>query len=229
LNTFFPLDIPGTFSRAVIQKFCAVLGIGFCAYMFLTVSVRSGERTSILSTDQAFVDAEGYFKGMVEPEPGGSKLHLQEFHRIAVKNGKPVWEIRADDAQYYSKEGVTYLNNAKLIVYRDKDSRVHLQAKSAKLHMIDKSLSKAELVGNIVVSWDGGFTVRTELALYDVTNEEITAPEHVTIQGSGYLIEGEGLEVRLDSQRFMLARQVNSKFTADAKAPEGELFEALGK
>ena len=196
-------------SREILRKASFASILLFCGYVVLTVSLRSSKRKSIFTTEDAFASGSG-----------GSRLHLQEFRRVAVKNGRPVWEVEATDAQYYSKEGVTHLNDVDLIVHREKDSKVRLEAKSAKLLSQDEALARAELVGNIIVALDNGLVLKTELAVYDVAAGKIVAPERVEIQGKGYSIEGEELTANLEAQVIKISKNVVSVFTNEAKAPQ---------
>lgn len=211
-------------SREILRKVSLVSALLFCSYVLVTVSLRSRQRKSIFTTDDAFASSSDQFAGMAEPGVGGSRLHLQEFHRVAVKNGRPVWEVDASDAQYYSKEGVTHLNDVKLVVHREKDSKVRLEAKSAKLLSQNDTLARAELVGDIVVSMDSGIVLETQLALYQVLAGKISAPERVKIQGEGYSIEGDELTADLQAQVVRISRNVASVFTSGAKAPMGEFL-----
>src|SRR5262249_31587719 len=43
--------------------------------------------------------------------------HIQTFHRVKVKNGRMVWEIKADDAQYYDKENSVVVRSPEVSVY----------------------------------------------------------------------------------------------------------------
>ncbi len=207
-------------SREILRKASFASILLFCGYVVLTVSLRSSKRKSIFTTEDAFASGSDQFAGMAEPGSGGSRLHLQEFRRVAVKNGRPVWEVEATDAQYYSKEGVTHLNDVDLIVHREKDSKVRLEAKSAKLLSQDEALARAELVGNIIVALDNGLVLKTELAVYDVAAGKIVAPERVEIQGKGYSIEGEELTANLEAQVIKISKNVVSVFTNEAKAPQ---------
>lgn len=211
-------------ARNVIRKSSLGLALLFCAYAAVTVSVRSSQRKSIFTASDASASGMDYFAGMDEPETAGSRLHLQEFHRIAVKDGQPVWEVEASDAQYYSKEGVTHLNDANLTVHREGGSKVRLQAKSAKLLSNEGTLARAELVGDIVVELEKGLVIKTDLALYYVLRSQISAPGHVIIQGEGYSIEGDELTADLAAQTLKLSSNVVSVFTPGAKAPEREIF-----
>lgn len=63
---------------------------------------RSSVRKSVI-TSQALVasNSEG---GEDEGEGLLSKLQLQDFHRVEIKDGKPLWEIKAKDAKYFPLE-----------------------------------------------------------------------------------------------------------------------------
>ena len=211
-------------SRDIVRTASLAFALLFCGYVVVTVSFRSRQRTSIFSAVDAHATAANQFAGMAEPSAEGSKLFLQEFRRIEIKNGQPAWEVEATDAQHYSKEGVTHLNDAKLIVYREQDSKVRLTAKSAKLRSQGDTLARAELLGDIVVSLDSDLVLETQLALYHILTGKITAPERVNILGEGYSIKGDKLSANLNAQTLKLSGNVVSVFTPGAKAPDRALL-----
>jgi LPS export ABC transporter protein LptC len=214
VSTYMP-DVVGPRFRRLTRRFAASFGVTYCLFLILSIAAASSKRHSVLGGSEA-ASADSFFAGLPEVAAGVSKLRLQDFHRVAIKEGKTIWEVKASDAQYYSSEGITHLDNAALTLYQADNTKVALQANSAKLHMGDGGLSRAELLGGVVVRWDSGLTVESEAALYELAKGEITAPDHVKIFGDGYNVEGDVLRVLVEDQRLTLARNVQSVFTARA-------------
>lgn len=215
----------------VLSRLSAFAGGCFIVVCFILVLINSSERSSVLQAATSTSKAESYFAGLPEPGGGSSRLRLQEFHRTAIKDGRTVWEIRARDAQYYSAEGITHLDRAALVLYQEDDSRISLKADSAKLHMANEGLSRAELLGEVEVIWENGMRITTDAALYEVATSVISAPGEVHITGDGYEVEGVGLRALVDQQKIRLAREVSTVFSQ--RRGEGEtgasaLFKKLG-
>ena len=199
--------------RNLLRKLSAGLGLGFLLLLIAMVLINSSKRSSVLGADTSSSMSEEYFTGLSQPGSDSSRLRLQDFHRVAIKDGRTIWEVRASDAQYYSAEGISHLNKASLILYQKDDSTIALKADAAKLHMTESGLSRAELLGNVVVNWENAMQIHTESALYELESSKISAPEWVKIDGDGYIVEGEGLYAHIDEQRVTLARNVKSVFT----------------
>lgn len=205
-------------SRHSLQRYSLVLLIVFSVYLVGSVAVRSRDRRSIFTAANAYA-SQDVFSDIREPGGGGSKLQLKDFRRVAVKNGKPAWEIQASEAEFYSREGVTNVNNATMVMHRDNASDVSVRARSAKLHMTKDSLDRVELAGETHVEMDNSVKFRTEVALYEVDRGKIFAPGAVQIVGDGYIIDGESLQADIGEQVIQLARNVRCVFETSAKLP----------
>lgn len=201
------------------------LAVGFLVFLGFMVYTRSKDRQSVIhpinsaATNSAVVSANaGSGK---DSDAGNSELHLQEFHRVEVKDGRTLWEVRAQDARYFVDQGVTQVNEVMLRVYRENGSPLDLRAKAAKLHLQNDSLKEVELQGSISVQDQDGFSVYSELAYFDVSQGVIRSPSRVIVKGQGYELEGVGMELLLESQQVSLVEQVRSEFTLGAKPPVG--------
>ena len=155
----------------------------------------------------------------------GSKLHLQDFHRVEVRNGRPVWEVSAKEAKYYAEQAVTHVNDASVVIYRPGNSTIRLSSKSARLYLQGKNIGKMHLEGDIRIVLDNGMTVAAGMAVYDASTAKVRAPGPVTISGKGYEIKGEGLDLNVDSQLVRLEREVGSSF--DPQAEMGKVSSSL--
>jgi LPS export ABC transporter protein LptC len=205
--------------RGLLQKFFLAATVTFLVVLMFTVVIRSNTRRSVLSEGR-ITDSAAAFADLEET---GTRIHLQDFHRVEVKDGRPVWEVRAKDAQYFAQERVTHINDSSVIVYRRDHSSVRINAASAKLYMTEESIERAELEGNVVVDLGESVTVTTDMAVYQARTRQIMAPGRVSIEGNGYEVKGARLSLDLDSQLVTLSERVTSRF-----APRAELPVSLG-
>ncbi len=146
-------------------------------------------------------------------------LFLQDFHRVEVKNGKPMWEVRARDARYYAGEQLALVTDPALTVYRKKRSKVELKSDAGKLHLDGDSLTRAELEGNIVIQVDESLTFTTDQAVYNRTEGTLTAPGRVMFSGPGYQVEGSGFRLSLVDHTVEIYSDVSSEFRHGAQVP----------
>lgn len=215
--------------RRFVRFGASTLAAAYFVFLIVTITYRSSQRSSVLGGG-GVTSNETLFAGLPAPSAGVSRLRLQEFHRVAIKGGQTIWEVRAKDAQYYSGEGITHLDSAALTLYQKDNSKISLAAESAKLHMSEGGLSRAELLGGVVVSWDSGMKAETEAALYELEKSEISAPDTVRISGDGYDIRGKGFRALVNEQQVTLARDVESVFTAGSgEGPTGRGAKSLLK
>jgi LPS export ABC transporter protein LptC len=201
--------------RGLLQKCFLAATATFLLILIITVIFRSNTRRSVLSESRA-TDSGAAF---AELEETGTRVHLQDFHRVEVKEGRPVWEVKAKDAQYFAQEGVTHINDSAVVVYRPDRSAVRINAASAKLYMSEESIERAELEGNVVVNLGESVTVTTDMAVYQARTRKIVAPGRVSIDGKGYEVTGERLSLDLDSQLGTLSERVTSRFAPKAELP----------
>lgn len=204
------------FGRGLVQKVFFTATVAFALVLMLTVGIRSEARRSVLS------DRGEGSSGVMgsDPDETGTRIQLQDFHRVEVKDGRPVWEVRAKDAQYFAQQRLTHVNDSAVTVYRRDRSVVHINAASAKLYMTQESVDRAELEGNVVVNLGESGTVKTDMAVYQARTREIVAPGRVNIEGSGYEVTGERLNLDLERQLVTLSERVKSRFSAKAEIPK---------
>lgn len=146
-----------------------------------------------------------------------SGLFLQDFHRVEVRDGKPVWEVKAKSARYFRTEDLALVNDLALIVYKAKETSVKIQANAAKLYLNTDALKRAELEGSITVDLDQTLQVKTEMATYRKDKNSVIAPGAVKIVGKGYEISGGKMRVSLENQVVELSDGVQSVFSQAEK------------
>lgn len=197
-----------------VQRAClGVLG-SFILLVSVIVFSRSMGRQSLV-----FRDDSAYNSAVAPPTSGGSELHLQEFHRVEVKNGKKMWEVRAHDARYFPADSIVQVNDAEVMVYQTKGEPVGFRAKSARLLLAGDSLQSAELEGNVIVQVTSTVNFQTEVALYDSKDGSMSAPGAVNIKGDGFSLTGEGLALSIPDQVIRINQNVSSQFESGAKLP----------
>jgi len=144
--------------------------------------------------------------------------HMQNFHRIKVKNGHMEWEIKADDAQYYQKQNEIVVRVPEVTIYTEEGvQRAWLTGKEAHLGLVDdgKEVGSMELRGDVVL-WLDDLELRTETATYDRDRDLITAPGAVIITGRTMNVNADGMEVDVTPQRIRLLENVHTLLKPNA-------------
>jgi LPS export ABC transporter protein LptC len=207
----------------IAQRGFLVCGILYLIFLFASAAVNSRGRNSLSSINSFAANGS---QSVISHREGDdvSKLRIQDFHRLEVKGGRPVWEIRASDANYFHLQGTTHVNDASVTVYRPKQKPVRLHSDTARLTINGSSLLGATLEGHVNVEIEGSLQANCEVAEYEAATRLIKAPDKVNIHGDGYEVIGAEMEMQIDSENIRLRRNVLSRFEPGAKAPTGVGF-----
>ena len=142
--------------------------------------------------------------------------HIQNFRRVKLKNGKAVWEVKAEDAQYFEGDRQIVVRNPQVTFYLEGEGRhAELVGAEGRLTLDGKELEAVTLEGNVVLVIDD-LEFRTEEAHYDHANDRIAASGIVTIRGKTLDVRGLGLEVDVTPRRVRLLRDVHTVLKSNA-------------
>jgi len=151
--------------------------------------------------------------------PGVSQ-HIQDFRRVKVKDGRKVWEVAAQDAQYFDEDKTVVVRGAVLQWFLKDGRTVGLRGAEGRIVLEGREVSRIELTGDIQVSL-ADYTVSAERAVYDQKHESIAAPGPVEITGKALHVHGDGMEVDVDAQRLTLLHKVSMKVQPALVQPGG--------
>jgi LPS export ABC transporter protein LptC len=193
-------------------------GILFILAMFAIAWKRSSDRVPIVAAVKE--QNKKLSETEAEKPTEESQFHLQDFHRVEVKDGQPIWEVKAKEAKYYADKGVTNLDQALLIVYRKDSQPMEVSATEAKLFLEKGILTKAELEGVVTLELKDSLNLATDMAVYNMLSRTIKAPNEVEISGPGYKVFSESLSMQIDDRIVDLSGGVISKFEPGAKIPK---------
>src|SRR5262249_48043394 len=130
--------------------------------------------------------------------PGVSQ-HIRDFHRVKTQDGRKIWEVSAQDAQYLEDEKTVVVKSASMQLYLRDGRTVGLQGDEARILLTGRDLSHVELSGAIQMTL-ADYTVRTEQATYDHAAQRISAPGAVDITGRALELHGEQMDVDVQTQ-----------------------------
>jgi LPS export ABC transporter protein LptC len=145
--------------------------------------------------------------------------HMQNFHRIKVKNGHTEWDIKADDAQYYQKQNEIVVRAPEVTIYTEQGvQRAWLTGKEAHLGLVDdgREVGSMEIRGDVIL-WLDDLELRTGTATYDRDRDLITAPGAVTITGRTMNVNADGMEVDVTPQHIRLLENVHTLLKPNAQ------------
>lgn len=142
---------------------------------------------------------------------------MQFFKRVKVKDGRTVWEITADDAQYFDKENAVVVRAPKVTFSIDDGARKgELTGTEGRLVLVDRELESMVLRGQVVLKLDD-MTLEADEATYDRTRDLITVPGDVTIRGTEIDLAARGMEVDVTPQLVRFQGDVRTVLKDDAE------------
>jgi LPS export ABC transporter protein LptC len=146
-----------------------------------------------------------------------SALRIKDFHRAKVENGRKVWELFGDEANYLKEQSEAIIKKPRFYYFDKNGETAETFGEEARLFLTDKELEKLQLQGSVRVSYRD-YVLNSEEAFYFPAKEQIVFPGKVTMIGDGLELEGSSMEVALEHQTVRLERNVKTKLEPDKLA-----------
>ena len=141
--------------------------------------------------------------------------HIQEFRRVKTRHGKPVWEVKAAEAQYFDDQDAIVVRAPEVIFYfEDGARRATLSGAEGRLQLAGQELEHVTVRGDVRLTVDD-MEFRTAEASYERERDLIAAPGAVTITGDALDVHAEGMEVLVGPQQIRLLAQVRTVLRLD--------------
>ena len=144
-------------------------------------------------------------------------LHIKDFHRAKIENGRKVWELFGDEAHYLKDKGEAMIKKPRFLYYDKKDQPVETSAENAHVYLNDKELERLELKGAVRVTMKS-YLLTSELAYYLPAKEQIILPNRTQVVGDGIAIEGASMEVEVEGKKIRMVRDVKTKIEPEKLA-----------
>lgn len=139
-----------------------------------------------------------------------SALHLKDFHRAKIEDGRKVWELFGDEAQYFKEQKEAVIKKPRFIYYDKNGEASETHGEEARIYLNEKELEKLVLRGGIQVNFQG-FVLQSEEASYLPAKDQIVLPSRTKVVGDGLQLEGARMEVELESKKIRLVNNVKTK------------------
>jgi LPS export ABC transporter protein LptC len=139
--------------------------------------------------------------------PGVSQ-HIQDFRRVKVQDGRKIWDVAAEDAQYKEEDQTVVVRGAALQLFLKDGRTLGLKGTDGQIQLDGREIVRVDLNGAIEVTL-ADYIVRTEHATYDNQQRIISTPGAVEISGRALQVRGDRMEVDVDSERLTLRHHVS--------------------
>ena len=139
-----------------------------------------------------------------------SALQIKDFHRSKIENGRKVWELFGEEANYYKEQKEAVIKKPRFYYYDKKGEVAETKGEEAVLYLNEKELDKMELRGGIEVTFQG-YVLKSEEANYTPAKDQIILPNRTTVVGEGIALEGARMEVELEAKKIRMIQAVKTK------------------
>lgn len=135
---------------------------------------------------------------------------IRNFRRVKMANGRVVWEITAEDAQYYQKQDEVVVREPRLTVYLENGTRrAQIAGTEGRIGLEGPEVRTVTLRGAVTARLDD-LELETDEATYDSAADLLRAPGTVQIRGQRIDVRGRGLEVAVTPQQLRLLENVET-------------------
>jgi LPS export ABC transporter protein LptC len=146
-----------------------------------------------------------------------SALQIKDFHRSKIEDGRKVWELFGEEANYYKEQKEAVIKKPRFYYYDKKGEVAETKGDEALVYLNEKELERMELRGGIQVTFQG-YVLTSEEANYTPAKDQIVLPSRTTVVGEGIALEGARMEVELEEKKIRLIQEVKTKIEPDKLA-----------
>ncbi len=146
-----------------------------------------------------------------------SALRLKDFHRAKIENGRKVWDLFGEEANYFKEQKETVVKKPRFYYYDKKGNVAETIGDEALVYLNEKELERMEVHGGVQVTFQG-YVLKSEEANYLPAKDQIILPSHTTVVGEGIALEGARMEVELESKKIRLVHAVKTRIEPETLA-----------
>ena len=143
-----------------------------------------------------------------------SALQMKDFHRAKLEDGKKMWELFGDEANYFKEQKQAIIKKPRFYYYNKQGEIIETTGATARLFFNEKELEKMQLEGGIQVTYQG-YVLKSDEATYFADAGRIILPKRATVAGNGMEVEGSRMEVELEVKKVRLLQNVKTKIEPD--------------
>jgi LPS export ABC transporter protein LptC len=145
-----------------------------------------------------------------EGESTAEGFALETFHRSETRDGKTLWEVLGSNARYFPEENRVDIEACLFFTTDEKGQKILLKASQATLILKGPELQFVRFPNDVRLDYGSDMKIITSAADYDHREGEVTTSAHVQVVGDWFIVEGDGLKARLDSEQYEIQRNVTS-------------------
>jgi LPS export ABC transporter protein LptC len=144
----------------------------------------------------------------------GADVQLEKIRLVEDKHGQKTWELEAKSVRQYQDQNVLVLEDVKVTFYAKEGRTFFLTGKQGKVYQDSKNV---ELVGNVVLTTDDGYQLKTHSVSYRHLEKIASTSDPVEIEGEQIRLTGKGMLVNMEAKTFKILSQVKTQLRGRKK------------
>ncbi len=145
----------------------------------------------------------------------GADMRMEKVRFVEDKHGQKTWELEAKSVRQYQDQNMMVLEDVKVTFYGKEGRTFFLRGKEGKVHQDSKNM---ELVGDVVLSSDDGYQLKTHSVSYRHLEKIASTSDPVEIEGEQIRVTGKGMLVNMEAKTFKILSQVKTQLKGRKKA-----------
>lgn len=138
------------------------------------------------------------------------EVQLQEEMKDGVS-----WQLQADQAEAYEKEGRTLLRKVRILI-QEPDRSWTVTSDEGEMTQASKDV---ELRGNVVLISSDGLRLETALLRWDASAKRAWTDESVVLRQKGAVVLGTGLDARVGEKNTAIKGRIRATFGVSKPGP----------
>jgi lipopolysaccharide export system protein LptC len=162
----------------------------------------------------------------------GPELVIQGVHMVEAKDGGKLWEVRADKAEVFERDGVTHLRQVgepvEVVLYSAEGTLTAI----AREAIIDMKSKDVTLQGDVRGRSDRGTDLRTASLHWVAATRLLHTQDEVVLTRGGLVSVGKGMEAETNLERVRVLGGISSQVApapAAGPAPAGPPWGGSGR
>ncbi len=144
----------------------------------------------------------------------GADMRLQKVRFVEDKHGQKTWELEAKSVRQYQDQNMMVLEDVKVTFFGKEGRTFFLSGKEGKVYQDSKNM---ELVGDVVLSSDDGYQLKTHSVSYRHLQKIASTSDPVEIEGEQIRVTGKGMLVNMEAKTFKILSQVKTQLRGRKK------------
>lgn len=157
------------------------------------------------------------------PAPTAAKrpeLEIQGVHMVETKDGGKLWEVRADTAEVFERDGVTHLRQVgvpvEVVLYSNEGTLTAVASEAT----IDLKSKDVTLQGDVRGRSDRGTDLRTASLHWVAATRLLRTEDDVVLTRGGLVSAGRGMEAETNLERVRILGGISSQVSSPPPPPQ---------